>query len=299
MSQRPALAATMMIAGSLLGVCSDALTKLLTGYFTVADVALGQSLVIIATLLLATPVLGVRRVLQCSQWRSQGLRALLHVATSLLFITGLSSLALSTAVTIWFANPIYTAALAPLFLGESSSARRWLLIGAGFAGVALIANPSYSDASYLVLYPMGAALSGAFRDLLTRKMTKGVTTESMLFYSTAAMAIVAASATKSHSYLPSATFAQLSILGASGLAYMAALYLITESLRFGQASSVAPFKYSTLLWVVVLDFVIWKNVPKWNVLLGSSLIVVAMLLLLALERKRHSQIVLASAEGPV
>jgi hypothetical protein len=69
----------------------------------------------------------------------------------------------------------------------------------------------------------------------------------MLFYSTAAMAIVAASATKSHSYLPSATFAQLSILGASGLPYLAALYLITESLRFGQTSSDPPYKYSTLL----------------------------------------------------
>jgi len=234
---------------------------------------------------------GVHRVLRSANWGAQLVRGLLQVATSFLFVSGLAVLPFSTAVTLWFANPLFTAALAPFLLGERSSCKRWSLVAMGFGGVAVIANPFDGAVSVLVLYPLGAALCGAIRDMLTRTMSVTESSESMILYSTMMMIAASGAAARGDLGLDRAAASDVLLFVTSGVVYLLAIYLIAEALRFARASSVVPFRYTTIVWATALDVILWHNVPKWNVLLGMPVIVAAMYALYRLEKRdelRHS-----------
>src|SRR4029079_662189 len=98
---------------------------------------------------------------------------------SVFFFLGVRSVPLSTCVMLSFVSPIYTTALAPWVLGERVGIHRWAAVCFGFLGVIVISWPGAGEFNFAVLYPLAAALSGALRDLTTRRMTLRSTSESM------------------------------------------------------------------------------------------------------------------------
>lgn len=287
-ANRPLLGILLITSGSLFGAISDALTKLLTTNLSVAQIVFWQSTVVLLAVLALCVVRGRRTLLASASWGLQVARGAAHVATSFLFVAGLAVLPFSTAVTLWFANPLFTAALAPLLLGERSSVGRWGLVLTGFGGVAVIASPSAGVASIWVAYPLGAALCGAIRDMLTRTMSEKDSSESMIFYSALTMVVASGIVGGGNAGMTGMATADIFLLAASGVIYLAALYLIAESLRHAQASSVAPFKYTTIVWATVIDVLVWRNLPSWNVFAGALIVVAAMYALYRLEAREHA-----------
>lgn len=284
MLHRPLYGIALITAGSLFGAISDALTKLLTARFSVAQVMFWQSTVVLVAVLAFAAHVGMYRIFRSVNWSAQLARGLLQVATSFLLVSGLAVLPFSTVVTLWFANPLLTAALAPFVLGERSNWRKWSLVAMGFGGVAVIAGPLDGTISILMAYPLGAALCGAVRDILTRTMSASESSESMIFYSTMIVVVASGVAVGGNVGFGKATASDLVLFGASGIVYLLAIYLIAEAFRHAKASAVAPFKYTTIIWAAALDIVLWNNVPTWNVLLGSFTIVIAMYSLYRVEK---------------
>jgi drug/metabolite transporter (DMT)-like permease len=282
MHHRPALGIGLLIAGCAMLTLSDALTKLLTASLSVPQVLFYKSLLIAGVFVAMAPAIGAGRVFRVVDWRGQLLRASLSAASTFLFVFGLNVLPFSTAVFLTFSSPLYVTALAPWLLGEHVDGRRWAAVLVGFLGVAIIARPAAGDFSWFVLLPLAAALCSSLRELLTRRLTAHDSTESMMFYSL--ITVVAASFALTWDDLGGVGSGNLALLLFASAANAAALYLMIESVRNAEAATVAPFRYTNLLWVTLLEIAVFGQFPRWNVLVGAVVIVASMLYLFSVAR---------------
>ena len=148
-----------------------------------------------------------------------------------------------------------------------------LAILAGFIGMLLVVDPG-GVVGWAVLIPVAAAVVGGLRDVATRALTRGENSESILFWS-AMVVVVSGLAAAPWLGWETVTAQGWGLLVVNGLLNGSAHFMIIEAFRHGEASVIAPFKYSGLLWGIALGFLIWGYVPTVMMLAGGLLIVAA------------------------
>lgn len=272
-----------MLAASLCFTISAVATKLLVPTVPPASILFYQYGAIAGVLLLCLPGLGMNRVLRAASPRLHLLRAATFALNCFLMILGLSYLPFATAALLAFVNPIFVTILAPILLGERIGWRRWTAVLFGLLGVVLISQPWSEQANWFLLLPLGSALCGALRDIITRRMTATETSESMLFYG--AVAVVATSGFATGAALPSLDAGEFMLLMLVTGGQFCGLYFVIESVRNAEAAVVVPFKYSNLVWVILGDIVIWGTFPSPLVMFGAATITSSMIYLYMRERK--------------
>ena len=159
-----------MLAGSALLTGNDAVLKWLTADYPVGQVMFLRGIFVFLPVFFLVWRAGGRPVLRVSQRRGHLARAVLVVAGTFLFVSGLSFLPLADAIAITFAGPLFITALAPPLLGEHVGWRRWSAVLVGFVGVLIMVRPTGAAVQWAALLPLAASLTGALRDLLTRRM---------------------------------------------------------------------------------------------------------------------------------
>jgi hypothetical protein len=97
-------------------------------------------------------------------------RTLCDSAATFFFVAALARVPLADAGAIIQVNPLIVMAGAALFLGERIDGQRWTAVVVGFVGVLLIIQPGLAGFSWASLLVMGAALTSAARDLITRQL---------------------------------------------------------------------------------------------------------------------------------
>ena len=224
-------------------------------------------------------------------WRSLGVYsmgmqfwcALLLVGPLFLFVFSLSMLPLSIATIIFFTNPLFVTLLAPSFLKETVGWRRISAVLLGFAGATLVVKPVGDAFVWIMLGPLLVALLSAVRELIVRTALARETSESLLFYSSAAVTLTAL-ATAPFGWVP-LSWHTLALLAASGMAFGFGIYLMTEGLRFGDASLLSQYKYTGIVWALGLGYLLWGELPDWWTLLGTGLIIVSGLYVVLRQRR--------------
>jgi drug/metabolite transporter (DMT)-like permease len=272
-----------MTAATALLVLNDAIAKQLSEIYPVGQILFWRQ-AIGAVVLFA--VLAMRRELhelRVIDHRGQLVRGVLFVANTFLIVYALSVLPLPVVSVILFSSPIIIAALSGPLLGETITPRRWAAILIGFAGVVVIVRPGGTAFTWLMLLPLAPAITSAVRDIATRRLTRTETSISILFWSNA-LILPAGLAT----YLTGSAWQPVTSLVAAWLALNALLnlsahFLMIHALRIADASLVAPFKYTGLIWAFLLGFAIWGYLPDPWTIAGTALIVVSGLT--ALERQ--------------
>lgn len=262
----------LMTAGAGFLLLSDAVTKLL-----VEDYPLWQVLILrqaTATIpLLAYAALGPGlSILRPTNWGGQLIRGLCFLVTVWLVVVSLSLLPLPTVTALAFASPIFVAALSVPMLQERVGWRSGLAILCGFLGVLVILQPGSVGFEWALLLPLGAAFTAGLRDLLTRRLSRGDTSMATLFWS--CIVVVGASlpsvAIGGWVYVPLGDWPLVLLCG---LLNTTAHFLMIESLRLGRAALVAPFRYSALLWSVIVGYLVWGDLPGVSTLVGGAIIV--------------------------
>lgn len=255
-----------MTAGSLLLTSNDAFLKWLTEMMPIAQIILLRGTVVCVALL---ALLWWRRgglvTLKMGDWRGQAIRAALLVTATYLFVTALKHLPLATAIALVFASPLFTTALAVPLLGERVGWRRWSAVVVGFLGVLLLVKPFGGGLDWAALLGLGVAFCVASIDLVTRRLNLTDDSLSILFYSSLAVAL---------SGLPVAPFDWQPVsldawwlLLASAVLMAVAQFLQIDAFRYATASTVAPYRYISLVWAAVLGFVLWGDLPDaWGAL---------------------------------
>lgn len=283
---RPLAGIACMLGGVALLTLSDAAAKWFTAEYPVGEVVAIRALFILVFIALFAVARNRLRELRIRSYRNHLLRGGFACASTLLFVMGLSLLPLADAIAVTFAGPLFITALAPAILLERVGWRRWLAVLAGFAGVLLMVRPSGDYARWAVLLPLGAALAGSLRDLVTRRISIGETSTSILF-STNVVVLLAGLVFFPAGWRPPDS-ADFLFMGLAGGLMGAAHYLHIEAFRLAEAAVVAPFKYTNMVWGVLFGFVLWGHLPdRWVV--GGSLLVIASGLYIFYRERRLEQ----------
>jgi drug/metabolite transporter (DMT)-like permease len=273
-----------MLIGSALLTLSDAIVKWLAAGFPVGQILFVRGCIVaLLILLVVIPRPGGLLRLRVMSWRAQSVRALCMIGSTFLFVSGLGLLPLADAIAVSFAGPLFLTLLAIPLLGEQVGWRRWSAVLIGFAGVLIMSRPSGSF-DWAILLPLGASLSGALRDIVTRRMGSGESTIATLNFTNTAV-IAAGLCTLPFGWQPLQP-SDLVLLMATGLLTGGAHFLLIETFRWVEVSLVAPFKYSTLLWGLLLGYLVWGHIPAPTVIAGALLVAGSGLYILHREMRR-------------
>lgn len=271
-SATAAKAILMMVAAAGILTVNDAIAKWLTERYPVGQVLAIRGVLVVslvygwAVVSRRTPVLRVR------SWKLNLTRGGLMALSTFLFVTSLSLMPIADAIAISFAGPIFATALAALLLAEPVGWRRWSAVAVGFAGVVVMVRPTPEMFRMVALIPIVAAFVGALRDIVTRKMgTDGESTLMVLIVSTSVVAFAGLLTLPFGWVVPKP--AELGLFVLTSVLVAVAQGLMIESLKYGEVGLVGPFKYTSLLWALLLGLLVWGDVPGPWTWAGAALVI--------------------------
>lgn len=262
-----------MTVGAGLLTLNDAVSKYLTEHYPLGEVlCLRQAAAFLFMLPYAWVVTGFG-ALRSVNHGGQLLRGLLFILGTGFTVASLSLLPLSFVTIVLFSTPLFVALMAAPVLGERVGVHQWIAIAAGFAGVLLIVRPAGSGFEWVMLLPVCAAFTNGSRDALTRRLSRTDSSISMLLWSGVAV-MVAGLCTIPFGWEPVDLDGAAWFL-AAGFFNAAAHFMVIEAFRLGNAAVVSPFRYTGLLWAMLVGFAIWREVPDGWMLGGAAVVVCA------------------------
>jgi drug/metabolite transporter (DMT)-like permease len=206
----------------------------------------------------------------------------------------LARLPLIEANAISFTSPPISVALAALVLKERVRIYRWSAVTIGFIGVLVVLAPHFSGDELTVamasatsvagvIYAITGSATNAGTMIQTRRLTQSETTSSIVFYFSLICALAGLVTLPFGWITPSngefAVLAAIGFLGGTGH------ILLTESYRYASASMLAPFDYTSMIWALVLGYVLFGEMPTVMIVLGSAIIAGAGLFVIWRERQ--------------
>ena len=180
--------------------------------------------------------------------------------------------ALSTTSAILQATPLVVVAGAALVFGEKVSLQRWLAVLVGFLGVLVILRPG-ADFSALSLLAVVGLLGFAGRDLATRAAPKGLSNRQLgaLGFAMLTAAGVILLATTGGAKVP--TGVEMAHLAGGTVFGMLGYHALTYAMRKGEVSAVTPFRYTRLIFAMVLAMALFGERPDLATWIGAALVV--------------------------
>ena len=194
---------------------------------------------------------------------------------------GLTYLPLAEATAIGFTGPLFITALSAPLLGEKVGWHRWLAVIIGLAGVLVIVRPGGAVWHWSAITTLIGAISFAVFQILTRKISGHERPQTTLLYTSFAGAMWVSLLVPFFWVKPTLIHATMFLLtGAMGAG---AHFCMIRAFSYAQASLLAPFNYSKLIWMIILGYVVFGDVPGPDTLIGSFIIVMAGLYVLYRE----------------
>lgn len=278
--------AGLMAASMAAFVSNDALMKLAS-----AEVSLFQALFLrglMATALIAAIALwrGQFRVrVAAGDRKILTLRLIGEIGATCCFLTALFNMPLANVTAILQALPLAVTLGAAVFLKEPVGWRRWSAIAVGFAGVLIIVRPGSDGFNSFALLALLAVCFVVVRDLSTRKLTAQVPSIFVALLTSIAITIVGGVMAPLTAWNPIGGETMLYLAGAACLLIFGYLFSVM-TMRVGEIAFVAPFRYTVLIWAVILGILIFGEYPDEWTLIGGTVVVATGLYTFYRERVR-------------
>ena len=205
--------------------------------------------------------------------------------------TALSLLPIADATAIGYASPLMTVVFAVLLLGERVHVYRWSAVGVGLCGVLVILSdyvgPEASRVSHGsalgAVSAVAGAVSGALAATQTRSLTRIEAAPTIVVYFSSLTALFSLATLPFGWAVPDA-IDSLALFGA-GICGGIGQVLLTQSYRFGDASLIAPFDYTSMIWALFVSLAIFGTWPSPIVLAGAAIVISAGLFVIYRERR--------------
>lgn len=216
-------------------------------------------------------------------------RGLFGTTAMALTFTGLGLLPLPEVTAIGYATPIFTVILAAIFLGERIRLVRISAVALGLVGVMVVMWPRLTVTDLSNTATLGAVLVlvasilRAMVQIHVRQLVQTEHTAAIVFWFSVTASVLSLLTIPFGWVWPSLMAACL-LIGA-GLVGGIAQILVTSSYRFGAASMLAPFDYSSMIFAVLIGWVIFSELPTLVMLIGSALVIAGGALILWRERQ--------------
>ncbi|SEL24642.1 DMT family transporter [Roseivivax marinus] len=215
-------------------------------------------------------------------------RGLIGVSAMGCTFAGLGLLPLPEVTAIGFAAPILTVLFGALLLGEKVRAFRMSAVAAGLIGVSIIVWPrlTLDDATRGAAMGVGLVLlASVFRALVQiqlRRLVAKEETSAIVFYFSLTSTLLALCTLPFGWVIPDAQDAAL--LVAAGVIGGIAQILITSAYRFGEAGLLAPFDYASMIFALILGYVVFGDVPTVWMLCGAAIVIASGVAIILRER---------------
>jgi drug/metabolite transporter (DMT)-like permease len=293
-ADRPFRGIALILASTVFLGTSDATSKYLSATLPSIEIAWIRFLVF-ALIMIPAMVPGSQRfALRTERPTLQVMRGVALLGSSLFFISGLRFLPIAEASATSFVAPLFVTALSIFFLGEKVGLRRWLATAIGLIGVMIILRPGTSAFHPAAFFPVVSALAWAGTLIMTRMMSGRERAMVTMAYSSIVGFAILCALVPFVWVTPSWHDIMLGVL--VGVASTAGQGIVVLAFRYADASVLAPFSYIQLLWVSLLGFVIFGEVPDIWTVVGAAFVVASGLYTAHRERVRHSKLVAVVGE---
>ncbi|MEL7257670.1 MAG: DMT family transporter [Pseudomonadota bacterium] len=200
------------------------------------------------------------------------LRTLSELGVVYFFLTALFNMPLANVTAILQALPLTITLAAAVFLGEPVGWRRMLAILVGFVGVLLIVRPGAADFNVYSLYALCAVICVTIRDLAARKLSPETPSVFITLVTAFATLVVFGLLSIFVTWEP-VTVREVSLIGMAALFVMGGFLFSIMVMRVGDIAVTAPFRYTGLLWAMLLGWFAFGDWPDTLTLLGAAIVV--------------------------
>ena len=275
-----------MLLGMLMFSLNDVMGKWLVSTYSVGQVVFIRS---IAALIVLAPFLwfnGPAKIVQVDRPWLQVARVILSTAEVFAFYFAVVYLPLADVMTYWLAAPIYVAAISPFVLKEPVGWRRWTAIIVGFVGVVIALEPSSQALTPQAIISILGSMFFAFMLLLGRSL-RGTPDTTLVFWQIVGAGLAGLVAV-SFAWTP-VSLRDLVLLALLGVVAMLAHVLVNRALKVADAATVAPLQYTMLFWAIVFGWLVFGDVPRISMLVGSGFIIASGLFIFFREQQLKRQ----------
>lgn len=276
----------LLMMGSMAGFTfNDALVKTVGGAMPLSQILTLRGLV--ATILiyaLARRLGTLRWNLPRRDWGMIAARCVAELCATYLFLTALMVTPLANLTAILQSLPLTITLGAAVFLGEPVGWRRMAAILVGFCGIVLIVRPDVDGFGEGTLYALAAVLAITARDLLTRRMSSEVPSMVVTLMASLSVLLFAVLASTQVTWVPVSGSSLAAITGAALFIFVGYLCSVM-TMRVGDVAFISPFRYTGLLWALLLGWLVFDEWPDTLTLLGAVIVVVTGLFTLYRERE--------------
>jgi len=201
------------------------------------------------------------------------LRNLGEMAGTLCFVTAIALTPLSQASAIIQAMPLAVTLGAALFLGAPVGWRRWSAILVGFAGVLMVVRPGLAGFAPASLFAVGAVVALAARDLATRAVPPAISSMQLSAYAFATLVPTGAVLLALSGGPVAVGATALRDLALALSCAVSAYYAIVAAMRVGEVAVVTPFRYTRLVFALIIGVAVFGERPDPWTLIGAAVIV--------------------------
>ena len=226
------------------------------------------------------------------------LRICCELCATVIFLMALAKLPLANLSAILQALPLAVTMGAALFLGEKVRWRRWLAIWAGFVGVLVVVQPGFDGFTIYSVLALVCVAFCAARDLATKQMPAEIPTLLVSTLTASAVTIAGAVLIVPLGSWSPMTAGDVFWLFAAAVLVLVGYQFIIMAMRSGDISLVAPFRYTALLWAIVLGFFVFGEIPDMAMIAGAAIVVGSGLYTLYREQAVGRRKPAAESTGP-
>ncbi|MFP4404328.1 DMT family transporter [Rhodosalinus sp.] len=288
---RPFLGVLLMLGFCILAPLGDGMAKLLGATIPLVMLLFVRFAMQAALLVPLCRATGRSIALEGRVLRLAWARAAIHIAGIAMMFTSLYFLPLADAIAIAFVMPFLLLVAGHVLMGEEVGWRRFTACVAGFTGTLMVIRPSFEEVGWPALLPLGVAVSFAAFMLVTRAIARQ--TEPVALQAANGLMGVAILAPlllagtlldvpPARLVLPSAGDAVL--LGLLGVLGTGAHLLMTWSLRFAPASTLAPMQYLEIPFATLFGWLLFRDLPDGMAAAGIVVTVASGLYIVFRER---------------
>ena len=287
--------ALFMMASMLGFVCNDTLIKTLAGEMPLFQAIFLRGLAATALLagLAAAQGALVHRVAAEDRPRL-GLRITAEVGATLCFLTALFHMPIANATAILMVLPLAVTLAAAWFLGEPVGWRRYSAILVGFLGVLVIVRPGGAGFNAFALLALAAVGFLVLRDLITRRFSHGMPSVFAALATSIAITAVGGGLALATGWVQPTTAHLVTLAAAAGCLVVGYVFGVM-TMRVGEVGFVSPFRYTVLIWAIILGALVFDEFPDAFTLAGSAVVVGTGLY--TLHREQRARRPAATGEG--
>lgn len=253
--------------------CNDALVKSVTSSLSVAQIMTVRGVMTTILVYFVARHFGALRPLTVVLNPLILLRTFFEIGATLTFITALGRIDFANVASIMQSLPLAVTLGAALFLREPVGWRRWTAIAVGFSGVLIILRPTTEGFAPASLLLLAAVFFTSGRDLVTRRIVANIPSLTITLFTAAANTVVGA-----FLILPMGGWQPVSLdnflpLVVAAVLTFAGYQAVIMAMRTGEISFVAPFRYTSLIWALVIGILFFGERPDVFVFVGAAIII--------------------------